>query len=236
VPATPRDNPAFSSLGLIQAAVLGLTDPAYNGTADLEFIPNMDGFPNGRRLEDDVTRIELQAVSGVVLAAIGLWYDDYTAGDPNPVTEDLVGVLSYTTGVESNDKPFQSRFPYLAMPFAGDGECSGALAGLMGRGPQAAALNLSTQTAGQVTMMAAAPNPFQGQTTLRYHLDQPQQISIRLFDVNGKQLSTLVDQPQEPGTYTVDWQASQYPEGIYFARAVAGSGETLQVIKLVKAN
>ena len=37
----------------------------------------MDGFPNGRRLEDDVTRIELQAVSGVVLAAIGLPYDDY---------------------------------------------------------------------------------------------------------------------------------------------------------------
>ncbi|MEJ7661095.1 MAG: DUF4331 family protein [Hymenobacter sp.] len=43
----------------------------------MQFIPNMDGFPNGRRLEDDVTRIELQAVSGVVLAALGLWYDDY---------------------------------------------------------------------------------------------------------------------------------------------------------------
>ncbi len=38
----------------------------------------MDGFPNGRRLEDDVTTIELQAVGGVVLAAIGLWYDDYS--------------------------------------------------------------------------------------------------------------------------------------------------------------
>ena len=40
----------------------------------------MDGFPNGRRLEDDVTTIELQAVCGVALAAIGLWYDDYTVG------------------------------------------------------------------------------------------------------------------------------------------------------------
>ncbi|RYZ78577.1 MAG: hypothetical protein EOP06_28795, partial [Proteobacteria bacterium] len=37
----------------------------------------------GRRLEDDVTTIELQAVGGVVLAAIGLWYDDYNASDPN---------------------------------------------------------------------------------------------------------------------------------------------------------
>ena len=121
VPATRRNHPDFSSLGLIQAAVLGLTDPRYNTSADLEWIPNMDGFPNGRRLEDDVTRIELQAVSGAVLAAIGLWYDDYTAGDPNPVTQTLLNVLTYTTGVEANDKPFERRFPYLAQPWAGDG-------------------------------------------------------------------------------------------------------------------
>ena len=44
----------------------------------------MDGFPNGRRLEDDVTRIELQAVGGVALAAIGLWKDDYNAEQSEP--------------------------------------------------------------------------------------------------------------------------------------------------------
>jgi hypothetical protein len=119
VPVTDRNDPAFSALGLVQAAVLGLTAAPYNTSAELEFIPNMDGFPNGRRLEDDVTRIELQAVSGVVLAAIGLWYDDYTAGGDNPVTDDLVGVLSYTTGVEANDKSFQGQFPYLAAPWRG---------------------------------------------------------------------------------------------------------------------
>src|SRR6202008_4253816 len=92
VPPTPRTDPNFSSLGLVYAAVLGLTDPNYNTSTALQFIPNMDGFPNGRRLEDDVTRIELQAVSGVVLAAIGLWYDDYVSG--NPVTQDLLDVLT----------------------------------------------------------------------------------------------------------------------------------------------
>ncbi|MCB0597837.1 MAG: DUF4331 domain-containing protein [Lewinellaceae bacterium] len=119
VPATDRNDPAFSPAGLIQAAVLGLTDPAYNSTAELEFIPNMDGFPNGRRLEDDVTQIELQAVAGVALAAIGLWYDDYTAGSPNPVTQDLLDVLTYTTGVTRNDKAFKNSFPYVATPWRG---------------------------------------------------------------------------------------------------------------------
>ncbi len=126
-PPTPRDDESFSSLGLIQAAVLGLTDPNYNANADLEWIPNMDGFPNGRRLEDDVTRIELQAVGGVVLAAIGLWYDDFDASDPNasPVTQDLLGVLGYTTGVEANDAPFMHKFPYLAAPWSGTGVGTG---------------------------------------------------------------------------------------------------------------
>ncbi len=119
VPVTDRTDPAFSPLGIIQAAVLGLTDPNYNDNTDIQFIPNMDGFPNGRRLEDDVTRIELQAVAGVALAAIGLWYDDYTAGDPNPVTQDLIDVLSYDTGVSVNDKEFKTTFPYVATPWQG---------------------------------------------------------------------------------------------------------------------
>ena len=107
--------------------MLGLTDPTYAATAALQWIPNMDGFPNGRRLEDDVTRIELQAVSGIVLAAIGLWYDDYNPADPlaSPVTPDLLNVLTYTTGVEANDTTFRMKFPYVQKPWAGDGKCGG---------------------------------------------------------------------------------------------------------------
>ena len=125
VPVTSRDDEAFSALGIVNAAVLGLTDPTYASNADLQFIPNMDGFPNGRRLEDDVTRIELQAVGGIVLAAVGLWYDDFDG--TNPVSQDLIDVLSYTTGVETNDVAFSPTFPYLAMPFSGTGECSGKI-------------------------------------------------------------------------------------------------------------
>jgi len=122
VPVTPRNSPDFSSEGIIAAAVAGLTNPAFANT-NIEFIPNMDGFPNGRRLEDDVTRIELQAVGGVALAAIGLWMDDYNAANPNqsPVTNLLINNLQYSTGVETNDAPFQSTFPYVAAPWRGTG-------------------------------------------------------------------------------------------------------------------
>ncbi len=119
VPVTSRSDAKFSPLGIVQAAVLGLTDPAYNTNTNIQAIPNMDGFPNGRRLEDDVTLIELQAVGGVALAAIGLWYDDYIAGSANPVTQDLIDVLTYRTGVNNNDKHFKSSFPYVANPWRG---------------------------------------------------------------------------------------------------------------------
>ena len=120
VPATPRTSPDFSNQGLIAAAVLGITDPRYNGSTAIQNIPNMDGFPNGRRLEDEVVKIELQAVSGAVLAAIGLWYDDYTPGtSPTPATTQLKGVLNFTAGVEKNDTTFRTSFPYVQTPWQG---------------------------------------------------------------------------------------------------------------------
>ncbi len=119
VPPTPRNDPKFSSLGIINAAVLGLTDPAYNASTAIQFIPNMDGFPNGRRLEDDVTTIELQAVGGVALAAIGLWYDDYKMDGSSPVTTNLVNVLSFSAGPTKNDTTFKAAFPYVQTPWRG---------------------------------------------------------------------------------------------------------------------
>jgi hypothetical protein len=118
VPVTPRGDPNFSSEGIIQAAVLGLTVAPYNTSNALEFIPNMDGFPNGRRLEDDVTTIELQAVGGVALAAIGLWYDDWD-GVSSPVTPDLLNVIGFNAGVTHNDTTFQTSFPYVQQPWRG---------------------------------------------------------------------------------------------------------------------
>ena len=121
VPVTPRSDPDFSNLGIIDAAVAGLTSANYSSNTNIQFMPNMDGFPNGRRLEDDVTRIELQAVGGVALAAIGLWFDDYNASNPNqsPVTNFLLNNLQYSTGVETNDAPFKATFPYVASPWRG---------------------------------------------------------------------------------------------------------------------
>jgi hypothetical protein len=125
VPATPRTSADFSNQGLLAAAKLGLTDPRFNASAALQNIPNMDGFPNGRRLEDAVDQIELKAAGGLVLAAIGLWFDDFTPTSTSPVTPALLGQLTFTSGVEANDTTFRTAFPYVQTPWRGTGSASG---------------------------------------------------------------------------------------------------------------
>ncbi len=65
------------------------------------------GYPNGRRLADDVTDISIKAVAG---AAYPLFHPDFT---PDPLAAQL------GDGVASNDVSFRTSFPYLALPHAG---------------------------------------------------------------------------------------------------------------------
>ncbi len=225
VPVTPRNDPAFSSLGLIQAAVLGLTDPTYNSNSNIQWIPNMDGFPNGRRLEDDVTRIELQAVGGAVLAAVGLWYDDRNIG-ATPLTPDLLGVLGYTTGIEKNDTTFKSTFPYVQTPWEGYGMCG--TSSQTGVGINEFGLSVGAPSIG---MIQNYPNPFKDNTTIKYRLTTEAKINISVYDVSGRKITTLVNQQKQAGTHEINLSSENMSNGIYYVALSTGT-EVLQTIRV----
>jgi len=237
VPPTARNSSQFSSLGLVQAAVLGLTDPAYNSTTGIQNIPNMDGFPNGRRLEDDVTRIELQAVSGVVLAAIGLWYDDYTPGPgSNPVTPNLINVLSYSTGVDANDVSFKTSFPYVQAPFAGDYicPCNETISSDRSNPTIGNSVNTGGLAVKAPEVFAKVfPNPFVDNSVITYHLDAPATVNISLVNVEGQVVMQLVNKNMKAGNYTEKIGSSKLIKGIYFIK-IAKDGQVKQTIKVIK--
>ncbi|MES2628807.1 MAG: DUF4331 family protein [Bacteroidota bacterium] len=226
VPITPRNHPQFSSLGIIQAAVLGLTTAPYNNI-NLQWIPNMDGFPNGRRLEDDVTRIELQAVGGVALAAIGLWYDDRPIGQ-SPLSPQLLGVLGYTTGVEANDTTFKSVFPYTQGPWSGFGKCgSSTTSGTSGIGD--GGLNIG---APEAAMLQAYPNPVSDRTTIKYRTTGDSEVTLTVYDFNGRKVASLVNDKIKAGTYEVSWTPGDVKSGIYFI-ALSSNGKIIQSTKVL---
>ncbi len=229
VPATPRNSTNFSPLGILQAAVLGLTNPTYNTDTALQFIPNMDGFPNGRRLEDDVTTIELQAVGGVALAAIGLWYDDYVPGtSPSPVTAQLLSTITFNAGVAKNDTTFKTSFPFVQQPWR---SYNGA--GYVGPvkvpdGP----LNGGLPAA----VLVAYPNPFAGAVTFKYKLAYAAgTVQIDVMDISGRTVQSLKDRSVQPGEHLTQWSGASLAPGNYFAR-FSVDGEVMQTVKLVKAN
>ncbi len=227
VPITPRNHPKFSSMGIINAAVLGLTDPVYNANNSLQWIPNMDGFPNGRRLEDDVTRIELQAVSGAALAAVGLFYDDWVIGQ-SPLTPKLLSVLGYTTAIEANDTTFKAAFPYVQTPWSGFGRCGGASIATSTREAQGSSVGLQAPIA---VLSQNYPNPVVQSTTFKYRVASAAQINLSIYDLSGKLIDNLTDKNQAAGSYEITWQPRQIPTGLYFA-AIRANGQIIQTIKV----
>jgi hypothetical protein len=224
VPVTPRNHPQFSSLGIVSAAVLGLTDPMYNQNTSLQFIPNMDGFPNGRRLEDDVTTIELQAVAGVALAAIGLWYDDYP-GTGSPVTPNLLSVLGFNAGITQNDTTFKTCFPYLQTPWRG----------FNGAGYVGPTKINDLGIAAPVAVLNAYPNPFKETVTFKYKLSVAGTPQVEIADVNGRIVKIISEGNKTPGEYTTRWNGSGLAPGNYFAKLTV-NGKPLNSVKLVKLN
>lgn len=71
------------------------------------------------------------------------------------------------------------------------------------------------------------PNPFNPVTVISYHLPVVSKVYLKIYDVLGKEITTLVNETKEPGIYQVEFDASFLPSGVYFYQFQAGSGFTM---------
>jgi hypothetical protein len=75
------------------------------------------------------------------------------------------------------------------------------------------------------------PNPFNPVTTVEFSILKSEVAILKVCDLLGRELATLVNEVKEPGTHTVQWDASGVASGIYFYRLTAGSfAETKKAI------
>ncbi len=66
------------------------------------------------------------------------------------------------------------------------------------------------------------PNPFNPATHLQFTISKFQMITLKIYDVLGREVATLVNERKSPGTYTVSWDARGCSSGVYIYRIDAG--------------
>lgn len=70
------------------------------------------------------------------------------------------------------------------------------------------------------------PNPFNPETLITYELPEVSQVTIQVFDVLGRHITTLVNEKLSAGTHSVSWTAKRVPSGTYLCRMRAVGTET----------
>jgi len=66
------------------------------------------------------------------------------------------------------------------------------------------------------------PNPFNSTSVIKYSIPKLSQVSIKVFNVLGSEVETLLNEEKSVGTYELDWNAANLPSGVYFYRLQAG--------------
>ena len=75
------------------------------------------------------------------------------------------------------------------------------------------------------------PNPFNPATSLRFTIPNEQFVTLKIYDVAGREVSTLVKKDMQPGSYTVQWDGTGKASGVYLS--VLSSGNSVQIKKML---
>ncbi|MBK6539026.1 MAG: T9SS type A sorting domain-containing protein [Ignavibacteria bacterium] len=78
------------------------------------------------------------------------------------------------------------------------------------------------------------PNPFNPSTKLNFNIPFDGKVNVTVFDLTGKEIVTLINDVKTAGYYTIDFNASNCPSGIYFYRIIAGNFTATKKMTLIK--
>ena len=78
------------------------------------------------------------------------------------------------------------------------------------------------------------PNPFNPTTTIRYDVKELSEVTVKIYDVLGREVAELVNDQHVAGSYAVTWDARAYASGVYYYRISAGDFVSVRKLVLMK--
>lgn len=94
--------------------------------------------------------------------------------------------------------------------------------------------NISSEIPVAFSLKQNYPNPFNPETNIQFGLSKNEFVSIKVFDILGKEIATLVNEYKQAGTYLVDFKAASLTSGVYFYRMQAGAFTDIKRMTLLK--
>jgi hypothetical protein len=92
--------------------------------------------------------------------------------------------------------------------------------------------NLPTQLPTTFRLLQNHPNPVRSQTTIRFDIPEQSHAKLRIFDIQGRVVTTLLDESLSPGEYSILLRPTNLAAGIYWYRLEAGN--FVQIRKLIR--
>ena len=78
------------------------------------------------------------------------------------------------------------------------------------------------------------PNPFNPTTTINYSIAETAPVTLKIYDVTGREVSVLVDEVKQPGRYEITFDASSFASGVYFYKLNTGSFSSVKKLSVLK--
>lgn len=97
-----------------------------------------------------------------------------------------------------------------------------------------ASINSGSEQPSAYDLQQNYPNPFNPTTQITYQLPQQSEVTLSVYDMAGRHVSTLVNESVNAGTHTVDFDGSRLSSGVYMYRLHAGSTVLTRKLTLIK--
>jgi hypothetical protein len=78
------------------------------------------------------------------------------------------------------------------------------------------------------------PNPFNASTRIKFAVNRPQLVTLKLYNLLGSEITTILNELKSPGLYEVEFDASSLPSGIYFYTMTSGAFSSAKKLILLK--
>ena len=105
---------------------------------------------------------------------------------------------------------------------------------LIGTSGNISAINSNKILPNQFALFQNYPNPFNPSTIISYEIPKHSFVTLKIFDILGREIATLVNEEKQIGKYSLKFDASNLSSGIYFYRITAGNFSSVKKMILIK--